>query len=479
MNRQLIPGIIVVMTIALIGLMGIQVYWIGDAIKVKEATFVRDVNQAISRVVVTLEKEEMQRQFQQQLQLMNRRANILSAYDSVSQSLMSELQNPMTIAEYQAFLRKTMIAQDMIQDMILGYRQASSKGNELNPLRIDSLIRSELSRHGINTTFEFGIYSPTRNAMLVQKSGRYPQQLLTEGFAFELYPTLASPRQAQQLLMYFPNEKRFLMSQLWDLLGISGLLILIIILSFSATIFTIIRQKKLSEMKSDFVNNMTHEFKTPIATIGLACEALRDRDVAKSEDLYSTYISMIDEENKRLGTMAERILQSAVMEKGELHLHMEAVDLHEIVMDAVKSKKLQADQKLGEVFTELKAETTTVEGDKVHLKNVVLNLLDNAIKYAENKPFIQVRSRNIPHAIEISVQDNGPGISKANQKRIFEKLYRIPTGNVHNVKGFGLGLSYVKSIVEQHGGTINLNSELKKGTTFFIRLPLNGKVIKS
>jgi two-component system phosphate regulon sensor histidine kinase PhoR len=479
MNKQLIAGIIVVMTIALIGLMGIQVYWIGDAIKVKEATFVRDVNQAVSHVVVTLEKEEMQRQFQRQLQLMNRRANILSAYDSVSQSLMSELQNPMTIAEYQAFLRKTVIAQDMIQDMILGYRQASAEGNELNPVRIDSLIRTELKRHGINTTYEFGIYSPPRNAMLMQKSGRYPQQLLTEGFAFELYPTLASPRQAQQLLMYFPNEKRFLMSQLWDLLGISGLLILIIILSFSATIFTIIRQKKLSEMKSDFVNNMTHEFKTPIATIGLACEALRDRDVAKSEDLYSTYISMINEENKRLGTMAERILQSAVMEKGELRLHKEMVDLHEIVMDAVKSKKLQADQKLGEIFTALQAETTSVEGDKVHLKNVILNLLDNAIKYTENKPQIQVRSRNIPHAIEISVQDNGPGISKANQKRIFEKLYRIPTGNVHNVKGFGLGLSYVKSIVEQHGGTINLNSELKKGTTFFIRLPLNGAALKS
>ncbi len=477
MNKQLIAGIIVVMTIALIGLMGIQVYWIGDAVKVKEATFVRDVNQAISYVVVTLEKEEMQRQFQRQLQLMNHRANILSAYDSVSQSLMSELQNPMTIAEYQAFLRKTVIAQDMIQDMILGYRQASSEGNELNPLRIDSLIRSELNRHGINTTYEFGIYSPPRNAMLVQKSGRYPQQLLTEGFAFELYPTLASQRQSQQLLMYFPNEKRFLMSQLWDLLGISGLLILIIILSFSATIFTIIRQKKLSEMKSDFVNNMTHEFKTPIATIGLACEALRDRDVAKSEELYSTYISMINEENKRLGTMAERILQSAVMEKGELRLHKETVDLHEIVMDAVKSKKLQADQKLGEIFADLKAEATAVEGDKVHLKNVVLNLLDNAIKYTENKPHIEVRSRNIPHAIEISVQDNGPGISKANQKRIFEKLYRIPTGNVHNVKGFGLGLSYVKSIVEQHGGTINLNSELKKGTTFFIRLPLNGAAL--
>ncbi|MDA3942834.1 MAG: HAMP domain-containing sensor histidine kinase [Bacteroidetes bacterium] len=475
MNKQLIAGIIVVMTIALIGLMGIQVYWIGDAIKVKEATFVRDVNQAITQVVVRLEKEEMQRQFQRQLQLMNRRADILSSYDSISYNLQRELKAPMTLAEYQAFLRKTVIAQDMIEDMIMGYRQASEEKQALNPLQIDSLIRTELSRHGIRTTYEFGVYSPSRNAMLVQKTGRYPQQLLSEGFAFEMYPTMASKFQSDQLLMYFPHEKQFLMSQLWDLLGISGLLIVIIILSFSATIFTIIRQKKLSEMKSDFVNNMTHEFKTPIATIGLACEALRDQDVAKSEALYSTYISMIDEENKRLGTMAEQILRSAVMDKGELQLHKETVEMHEIIDEACKSKKLQADQRQGQLSSEFNALETMVEGDKVHLKNVVLNLLDNAIKYTENTPEIVVRTRNIPHALEISVQDNGPGISKANQKRIFEKLYRIPTGNVHNVKGFGLGLSYVKSIVEQHGGTINLNSELKKGTTFYIRLPLNGQ----
>ena len=475
MNKQLITGIIVVMTIALIGLMGIQVYWIGDAIKVKEATFVRDVNQAITQVIVRLEREEMQRQFQKQLLLVNRRADIISSYDSVSATLQRELQAPMTMAEYQAFLNKTVIAQEMIEDMILGYRQASEDNQELKPLRMDSLIRSELSRHGINTTYEFGVYSPSRNAMLVQKTGRYPQQLLSEGFAFEMYPTMGGRQQSDQLLMYFPNEKQFLMRQLWDLLGISGLLILVIILGFSATIFTIIRQKKLSEMKSDFVNNMTHEFKTPIATIGLACEALRDKDVSKSETLYSTYISMINEENKRLGTMAEQILRSAVMDKGELHLHKESCDMHALITEAASSKKLQADQKQGKLHLELNALETLVEGDKIHLKNVVLNLLDNAIKYTENTPDIVVRTRNIPHALEISVQDNGPGISKANQKRIFEKLYRIPTGNVHNVKGFGLGLSYVKGVVEQHGGTINLNSEIKKGSTFYIRFPLDGK----
>jgi len=474
MNKQLITGIIVVMTIALIGLMGIQVYWIGDAIKVKEATFVRDVNQALTLVLARLEREEIQRQFQRQMQLVNRRADIISSYDSVSANLQRELQAPMTLAEYQAFLRKTVIAQEMIEDMILGYKQESEDTQDMQPLRIDSLIRYELSRHGINTTYEFGVYSPARNAMLVQKTGRYPQQLLTEGFAFEMYPTTGSRYQSDQLLMYFPNEKQFLMRQLWDLLGISGLLILVIILSFSATIFTIIRQKKLSEMKSDFVNNMTHEFKTPIATIGLACEALRDKDVAKSEALYSTYISMINEENKRLGTMAEQILRSAVMEKGELHLRKESCEMHALIVEAASSKKLQADQKQGKLHMDLKAQETLVEGDKVHLKNVVLNLLDNAIKYTENTPDIVIRTRNIPHAFEISVQDNGPGISKTNQKRIFEKLYRIPTGNVHNVKGFGLGLSYVKGVVEQHGGTINLDSEIKKGSTFYIRLPLDG-----
>lgn len=219
-------------------------------------------------------------------------------------------------------------------------------------------------------------------------------------------------------------------------------------------------------MKNDFVNNMTHEFKTPISTIGLACEALRDNDIQKSEVLYSTYISMIDEENKRLGMMAEQVLQSAVLEKGQLMLRQDKLDFHELIREAVASKMLQAKSRNGHIFADLKAEHSVVTGDKVHMTNIVLNLLDNALKYTEDIPQIVVRSRNIPNAIELSVTDNGMGISRANQKRIFEKLYRVPTGNVHNVKGFGLGLSYVKAVVEKMGGMIGVNSELKKDQHF-------------
>jgi two-component system phosphate regulon sensor histidine kinase PhoR len=474
MNRKLIITIIVVMTIALLGLMGIQVYWIGDAIKVKEATFVRDVNQSMSHVVLTLEKDEMQRQYEQHLKLANARTNLISAWDSVNVSMSRELQVPMTRDQYQDFISRSTMAQEMIQDMIFGFKNVQEEGVPLNPVRIDSIIGTELKKHGINTTFEFGIFSPTRNAMVVQKTGRFPQQLLTQSFAYELYPSATPLRYADQLLIYFPYEKRFLVSQLWDLLAISVFLVIIIILSFSATIFTIIRQKNLSEMKNDFVNNMTHEFKTPISTIGLACEALRDKDIQKSEGLYSTYISMIDEENKRLGTMAEQILQSAVIEKGQLTLKQETIDIHDIITDCVASKSLQANKKNGKIVCELQADEHQLFADPIHMTNVVLNLIDNAIKYSEDDLLIEIKSRNIPNAFEFSVQDNGIGISNSNQKRIFEKLYRVPTGNIHNVKGFGLGLNYVKAIVEQHGGTINLDSELKKRTIFYIRLPLNG-----
>ncbi len=471
-NKKILVGIVLLMSIALVGMMGIQIYLIGDAVKVKEATFVRDVNQAMQQVVMVLEKEEMQRQYAYHVNLINQRANLIAVYDSLKQSMAQDIQKPMSQEEYSAFIRRTTIAEQELQEMIFGYNEANSVSKEMQPTRIDSMVRVELKRYGIDTGFELGIYSPTKNAMLFQKTGKFPQQLIDESFAFDLYPTISPVRFADKLLIYFPHEKRFLVRQLSELLFVSGSLILIIILAFASTILVIIRQKKLSEMKNDFVNNMTHEFKTPISTIALACEALRDNDIHKSEVLYSTYISMIDEENKRLGSMAEQVLQSAVLDKGELLLKKEKLDFHEIIKEAVASKMLMAKSKNGHIFADLKADNSIVIGDKVHLTNIVLNLIDNALKYTEIVPQIVVKSRNIPNAFELSVVDNGIGISKANQKRIFEKLYRVPTGNVHNVKGFGLGLSYVKAVVEKMGGMIGVNSELKKGSTFYIRLPL-------
>jgi two-component system phosphate regulon sensor histidine kinase PhoR len=224
-------------------------------------------------------------------------------------------------------------------------------------------------------------------------------------------------------------------------------------------------------MKNDFINNMTHEFKTPISTISLACEALKDKDIQKVNGISDTYINMIDEENNRLKSMAEKILQSAKLEKDNIALKKEEVDVHEIIEESIKNIQLQIEKKAGQIIMELKAKEHMLLADKVHFTNIIFNLLDNANKYSPVTPQLKIKTENSYSGIIISIEDNGVGISKANQKRVFEKLYRVPTGNIHNVKGFGLGLSYVKAIVEAHGGKIGLESELNKGTKFIITLP--------
>lgn len=225
-------------------------------------------------------------------------------------------------------------------------------------------------------------------------------------------------------------------------------------------------------MKNDFINNMTHEFKTPISTIALACEALKDEDLRKSSDIYDNYIGVIGEENGRLKSMAEQILQTAVIDKGQLMLKKAVIDVNELITNAVSSKIMAAEKKGGMIELQLKATSSYVKADTVHLTNVLINLIDNALKYTLNKPYVIINTINKNHEILIRVQDNGIGINKANQKKIFEKLYRVPSGNVHNFKGFGLGLSYVKAILDLHKGGIQVDSELGRGSTFTIRLPL-------
>jgi two-component system phosphate regulon sensor histidine kinase PhoR len=235
------------------------------------------------------------------------------------------------------------------------------------------------------------------------------------------------------------------------------------------------RQNKLSELKTDFINNMTHEFKTPVSTISLACEALNDKDIKKSDELYQSYINIINEENKRLGLMAERILQSAKLEKGNLVLHKEQIDLHELLDEAIRNIGIQIEIKDGQIIKDFHAMNSLVAVDRMHMVNVVQNLLDNANKYTPVKPQIIVSTKDAPDGMMFAIQDNGIGIRKGDQKKIFEKLYRVPEGNIHNFKGFGLGLSYVKTVVETHGGSIKLESELKKGTKMEVFIPRNHK----
>jgi two-component system phosphate regulon sensor histidine kinase PhoR len=468
-NRNVLIGIIVVMTFALIGLMAIQTYWIKNTITVKEAGFVRSVNEALTTVVYNLERLEAANRFNEQQNFMQQRQQWMKSMDSINRYF---FENPDLIAnpfDLNRFFQKSMIAQEVLSSMMNDYRNLPIE-KRIQAGTLDSIITSELNIRGIQTGFEFGIFSPARNFMPIQKTGKYPKELLNKGFSYVLFPSDLTS-QPDYLMLYFPKERRFLITQLWQTLSISIFLIVVIILSFAYTLITILRQKKISEMKNDFINNMTHEIKTPIATISLACEALSDKDIIKSENVYNNYINVISEENKRLGNLTERILQSAKLEKGQIILKKEELDIHEVIAGAIDNIKLQVEKRNGLVNTRFNATNPVLMADKVHITNVIFNLLDNANKYTLKNPEIEITTENSYSGLLISVKDNGTGISKANQKKIFEKLYRIPTGNIHNVKGFGLGLSYVKAIVEAHEGKITLESELNRGTNFILYLP--------
>jgi two-component system phosphate regulon sensor histidine kinase PhoR len=266
---------------------------------------------------------------------------------------------------------------------------------------------------------------------------------------------------------------------MWATLSISAIIILSLVLAFFYTINTIRKQKKYTEIKNDFISNMTHEFKTPISTIALAGEMLSDRSITKTPEKLDRFTKMICEENKRLGVLVESILQTAVLDKGDFKLQRTDFDIHELTRSAAEKIMLQVEQKHGKIQENLVAKKSTIWADKVHITNIVLNLLDNAVKYSKEIPDIVISTENISDGILLSVKDNGIGISKENTKKIFDQFYRVSTGNVHDIKGFGLGLSYVRAIVIKHGGQISVDSELGKGSTFKIYIPFKAENVNT
>lgn len=467
-------GILIgVVTLATIGLMVIQVFWIRDAAKVKYSNFIRDVNKAMTNVVQKIDHLKIRHDLINQQQFYTNNQEAFNTYDSLNKVLFFGLRRVSSQSEFNSLMRRVKKTQSQLQNIIFDY-QAGMGDNQFvfDGHLIDSLITDNLKKIGIKTNYEFGIYDPFTNRMILQKTGKFTKELLTESFAYNLAVSRDAYYVPEKLLIYFPNEQQVIIRQIWKLLSVSILLFFIIIISFYVTIQTIFRQKKLSEMKNDLINNMTHEFKTPISTIALACEALRDRDIQKSEDMYNSYISVISDENKRLGGMAEQILQQAVFHKGKMNLKKELLNIHEIIDDAIIRKQLEVQSKEGTIKVQKNATSVIATGDKTHITNVMINLLDNAIKYTLETPDIEIETLNKNDSVLIRVSDKGIGISKSNQKKIFEKLYRVHTGNVHDFKGFGLGLNYVKVIVELHGGHISVDSEVGKGSTFTVSLPL-------
>ena len=435
--------IVALISSAIVGLIIVQVIWINSAIEVRKSQFDEEVRGSL--VEVTLQIPKVVRANQEEI-FYQRQKQLDPTVTDINQLISAMLGNT-------------------------PFQQVSEKITEK---QLDSLIKNEMLKRGINTNYVFGVYDATTGVSLYEQdsmTAAFNKQLITKGINIQFFVDDFMLKQPF-ISIFFPKKNGYIFRKMFLILSISLLLILTVIYAFYFTVNTIYKQKQLSEIKNDFINNMTHELKTPISTIQLACEALTDSDM-NSPESQGTFIEMIKDENSRLKGLVDTVLKTAILDKGQVKLNEEPINLLDVLNRVKDNFSLKISQLGGEIKIENDLPELIFEGDKQHMTNVFQNLIDNAIKYSSEIPKITISTLKTIDKYIVNVTDNGIGISKENLDKIFEKLYRVPTGDLHNVKGFGLGLNYVKSIVELHGGNITVKSTKDKGSSFIITLPLN------
>ena len=336
--------------------------------------------------------------------------------------------------------------------------------------QVKALIRSELRKHKIKQPFEYCITNESFQPTLFS-AGFKPEYLDAEN-NYKTGLSDGSFLNSETLNLYLVEPENYFQNHLATLLLFAALFTSVIIAAFVLTIRTLFTQERLSEIKSDFINNMTHEFKTPIATIQLASEALTNPRVIGNSEQIEYYSGMIREENRRMNLQVEKILQAAQLEKEEIRMQWKTIHVHEILKKVAENTRLHMEESNVQFSLHPNALKDTIDADEVHFTSIIINLLDNAVKYSKENPVVQVSTRNTKNKLLIEIKDNGIGMDAETQKHIYEKFYRAHTGNLHNVKGFGLGLTYVKNIVDAHRGNIDVQSELGKGTTFTLSFQL-------
>ncbi len=336
--------------------------------------------------------------------------------------------------------------------------------NRVEALRIDSVIPEILEAHGIDIASVMAVFDRYGQPVRLKEED-VPYREALENSVHRISINSLSLR------LYFPEKGRFLLHNLLGQFALTGLMLAIIAWGFFTAVIGAARNKRIDRIRRDLMNNLTHELKTPISTIGLASEALKDPDMQKDAEGVNYYIGLINEENKRLGMLVENVLQASLAESGKMQLFKHTLNVHDLIREVLKNVAIQVRKHGGKVELELEAEEPMVHGDKVHLSNVVFNLVDNAIKYADGDLRLTISSVQTTDGVELRFSDNGMGIAKEHLGKVFDRLYRVPTGNVHDVKGFGLGLSYVKTVIDRHNGSIRVESEPGKGSTFIVMLP--------
>jgi len=411
MKTKRIYLFIVIASIALLMVLIIQVNWIFATAKIKEDLFNEKANMVLSRTNDALNADKY------------------------------------TYNEIASCVQKDSTAQTITR---LGK-------NEVR--KIDSLFNYYLNYYNFKIDYKFVVAKP--KALDFNNSASFENSLKPQN----------SNNNAFELKLIFPDKKKFIIAEMGTMFITSVLLIFIVIFLFGLTVKSLIKEKTIAEHTTDFLNNMTHEFKTPLTNISLAAKMIQREASVKKEDKMMHYSSIIFDENEKLKQQVEQVLSMTALEKGEIPLQQELIDFHDLINDSIKQLSLQIENKGCNISLQLDAEKSIIFGDKLHWRNAISNLIDNAIKYSPIKPELNIKTSNSGNSIVLEIRDNGIGIRKEFQQKVFDKFFRVPTGDLHNVKGFGLGLAYIKKIVEMHSGTINLESELNEGTSFIITLP--------
>lgn len=413
--------IVVLATLSIVGISITQVYWVKRAFDLKEDEFKRNVNTAL--------------------------LNVAQQIYSFADHGPAPTHNPVKQLSTNYFV--VMV------------------NSQIDASLLEFMLRTEFDKRKIQADFEYGIYDCANEKMMY---GNYVQ--VNDGKSkTEISKNLPKwNTQGYYFGVQFPNREAQIINQM-GIWSFSSVVLLVVIVFFAYTLFVILKQKRLSEIQKDFINNMTHEFKTPIATIALSTEVLKSPEILRQPERLLSYTTIIENENKRLKQHVERVLQMAKLDKESVELKKEAVNLHEVVQEVTNGMATSIQEKKIEVDLDLQAAEPVIQADKLHATNVVYNLLDNAIKYSAENPKIWISVKQTEKHVVLEVKDNGIGVKEDDQKKIFDKFFRVPTGNVHNVKGFGLGLNYVRQIVDAHRGKITVKSHLGEGCTFRIYFP--------
>ncbi|WP_423819121.1 HAMP domain-containing sensor histidine kinase [Salinimicrobium sp. TIG7-5_MAKvit] len=520
MNKKIFFLLVVLMSLSLTGIIFVQGFWIKNTVESKEKQFSFNAKQILRRVANEVENKELENYYfamqelvdslgaqadsaiineifeeQQEFsddvylssqgsleedfklstafldasvdtvqfkKLINRKVSKLVENDSMNENMLS------TTGRINRIFRMKDVEKEFIRSTVSEYTSRKPLHERVSRSYLEDLIQTELSNRGMNTSFEYGIYG-NGLATKVQSDNfeldartTYRVPIFTSGNSSNNY----------QLFVNFTEKKQVVLSSITLMAALSIIFTLIIVIAYSSALSQLIRQRQISEIKTDFINNMTHEFKTPIATINLALDAIKNPKVMNNPEKVAHYHRMIRDENKRMHAQVENVLRISRLEKNELDLKKERLDLHELIEEAITHVELIIEDKQGYVQTHFGALRASILANPTHFTNVIVNLLDNAVKYSPDTPKIDIYTENVKNYIVMKVRDQGSGMTKPVQKKIFEKFYREHTGDIHNVKGHGLGLAYAKRILDDHHGQISVESEKGKGSTFIIKLPL-------